>query len=73
VPVTTTRLSPNMDWQTAISAINQNFQALESLAKTSVYKDETGVNRIIIGRMPDGTWGIIVSKEGVDVLDLFKP
>lgn len=28
--------------------------------------------RIILGRLPDGTYGMVVSKEGVDVDDLFS-
>lgn len=29
-------------------------------------------NRIIIGLLPDGTFGLIISKEGYDVLSLFS-
>ena len=32
----------------------------------------TQLNRILIGQLPDGTFGIVVSKEGVDVLNVFN-
>lgn len=34
--------------------------------------DEDGLVRMIIGVLPDGTIGIIISKEGVNVLDVFN-
>ena len=33
--------------------------------------DEDGIVRMIIGVLPDGTIGIVISKEGVNVLDVF--
>jgi hypothetical protein len=32
----------------------------------------TGINNIIIGKLPDGTTGMVVSKPGVDVLTVFS-
>lgn len=32
----------------------------------------TGINQIIIGQLPDGTYGMVVSKPGIDVLTLFS-
>lgn len=29
------------------------------------------INRIIIGKLPDGTFGMVISKTGVDVLSVF--
>lgn len=34
--------------------------------------DDDGIVRMIIGVLPDGTIGIIISKEGVNVLDVFN-
>lgn len=34
--------------------------------------DEDGIVRMIIGLLPDGTIGIVISKEGVNVLDVFN-
>lgn len=66
------KLHPNMDTATLVAALNQNFALIENLNRTTIYKDETGTNRIIIGKLPDGTWGMVVSKPGVDVLSVFS-
>lgn len=67
----TIRLQPGMDMTTLIAALNENFALLENINRTQIFKDETGVNRIIIGQFPDKTWGIIISKPGEDVIKLF--
>lgn len=72
MPIALTQVNPNMDWATLVATLNENFSLIQNQAQTTVYKDETGVNRIIIGKFPDGTWGIIVSKSGVDVIKLFN-
>lgn len=61
-------LTPNMDPTAMAQAINQNFEQLESENRTKVFKDETGKNRILIGRDPKGKYVIAVSVEGKDVL-----
>lgn len=61
-----------MDYDTLISALNDNFALLENLNRTTIYKDETGKQRIIVGQLPDGTWGIIMVKEGEDVLSVLN-
>jgi hypothetical protein len=35
----------------------------------SLYYDSDGLARIIIGILPDGTIGIVTSKDGIDVID----
>lgn len=67
----TIRLQPGMDKDTMVSAINENFELLENLNRTQIFKDEKGVQRIILGRLPDGTWGLVISKTGQDVVKLF--
>jgi hypothetical protein len=37
----------------------------------TLYYDASGVPRIIIGILPDGTTGLVISKEGESVLDVF--
>lgn len=69
--LSTIRLQPGMDMQTLISALNENFALLENINRTQIFKDETGVKRIIIGQLPDKTWGIVISKAGEDVVKLF--
>lgn len=66
------QLAPGMDQATMMSVINQNFRQIESENRTKVIRDEDGVNRIILGRMPDGTYGLLVSKPGVDAVELFS-
>ena len=65
------QLTPGMDQKTMVSAINDAFRQIESENRTKIIKDENGDNRIIIGRLPDGTYGIVISKPAVDVLTLF--
>lgn len=33
---------------------------------------DTAINQIVIGSLPDGTYGMVVSKSGIDVLTLFS-
>lgn len=35
-------------------------------------KDETGTNRIILGKQPDDTYGLVISKPGEDVVKLYQ-
>lgn len=60
-----------MDPATQAQVINDNFQQLEAEGRTKIIKDENGQARIILGKFPDGTYGLIISKPGVDVLTLF--
>lgn len=36
-----------------------------------VYDKTSGVNIMQIGKLPDGTYGMVVAKPGIDVADLF--
>lgn len=65
-------LQPGMDQATMINAINDSFQQIVAENRTQVIKDENGVNRVLIGRAPDGSYGITVSKPGIDVLSVFS-
>ena len=65
------QLTPNMDTATMVNAINDVFRQIESANRSQVIRDENGIDRVIVGRMPDGTYGVIVSKPGVDVKTLF--
>lgn len=38
----------------------------------SLYYDTNGIPSIVIGILPDGTTGLVISKPGVDVLSLFS-
>ena len=61
-----------MDKATLINALNTNFNIAQSQDRRKVVTDENGTNRIILGRFPDGSYGLIISKPGVDVLSLFS-
>jgi hypothetical protein len=62
------QFAPGMSDDQLRSALNQNFTQIANESQTKVFKDENGVNRIIMGRYPDGTYGIKASPEGVDVV-----
>lgn len=51
-----------------VQAINENFRQIESENRTQIIRDEDGVNRILIGRGPDGKYRIAVTKPGIDVV-----
>lgn len=55
-----------------VKQINEWGRMLSNEKRTEVYKDNSGTNRIIIGVLPDGDTGIVVSKENVDVLTVFS-
>ena len=61
------QLTPNMDVGQIATAVNATFQQIEAENRTKTIKDETGNNRIVLGRFPDGTYGLAISKPGRDV------
>lgn len=62
------KLSPNMKTATLINALNTNFNIVQSQDRTKIVTDENGVNRILIGRAPNGNYVVAISVEGVDVV-----
>ena len=66
----TIRLFPGMDYDDLVRALNQNFAILENSRRTQIIRDDNGVNRIIFGRLPDGEYGLVISKAGEDVINL---
>ncbi len=54
-----------------IAMINTNFQKIQAEAVTKVFKDSNGIPTIIMGVLPDGTTGIVISKAGINVLTVF--
>lgn len=65
-------VQPGMDQDTMAQVINNNFRQVAESNRTNIITDENGYNRIIIGKFPDGTYGIIISKPGVDIVQLFN-
>lgn len=60
--------TPGMSMAELATAINNNFQQIESENRTKVIKDEDGVNRILLGRGPKGNYILAISVKGTDVL-----
>ena len=52
--------------------LNEWGRIISNERRTDIYKDDAGNNRIIIGVLPDGTTGIVISKEGIDVETAFS-
>lgn len=69
--LSTVRLQPQMKYADLVQALNQNFALLENLNRTLIMKDEKGYSRIILGRQPDGTYGLVISKPNIDVVKLY--
>lgn len=63
------RGQPNMSYAQFVNIFNENMDMLDNVNKTQIIKDDTGTARIIIGRFPNGEYGIIMSKEGKNVLE----
>ena len=66
------QLTPNMDMATMVNAINDMMRQVEAENRTQTIKDESGNNLIIFGRMPDGTYGLLIMKPGKDALSVFN-
>lgn len=63
--------TPEEKLESVVRQVNEWGRLLSNEALTTVYKDNTGTPRILIGVLPDGDTGIVVSKEGFSVLDVF--
>lgn len=55
-----------------IKIVNDNFRDVENIFRVIRIKDDTGTDRIIFGRLPDGTYGLVISKAGIDVKTVFN-
>lgn len=64
-------LQPGADMNMVLQAVNDNFRQVAESNRTNVIADENGDNRIIIGKMPNDKYGIIISNEGFNVYDVF--
>lgn len=65
-------ITPGMSAANMAAALNQNFQLIQNFSITQIIKDVHGVPRIIFGKLPDGTYGLVVSKDGIDVTTVFS-
>lgn len=51
--------------------IQEGAVELVNITKDGLVLSDGSKNRLILGRWPDGTIGLIISKEGIDVYDVF--
>jgi len=58
--------------QSIAKQMNEWGRSISNEKRTDVYKDNAGTNRIIIGVLPDGDTGIVMTREDVDVLSVFS-
>lgn len=66
------QLTPNMDMNTLVTALNDMFRQIEADNRTQIIRDEDGKNRILIGRGPKGNYVVAISKKGIDVLQALE-
>lgn len=62
------RATPGMQPDDIANVINNLGEQVQSENRTKVIRDETGIDRIILGMFPDGTYGFAISKKGKDVI-----
>ena len=62
---------PQRQIESVVKQLNQWGRSLSNETRTDVYKDNSGTNRILIGVLPDGDTGIVISKPDVDVTNVF--
>lgn len=47
-------MHPSMTFEQLVAALNENFSDIENAYKTTIYRDDTGLPRILIGYHKDG-------------------
>lgn len=55
-----------------VNTMNKNIYELKNREVVQVYRDTTGTRRIILGRLPDGSYGFAISKDGSDVVEILS-
>lgn len=65
-------LQPDSPAEDNWAAVTTQFQRIANESITKIIKDTTGTPRLIFGRLPDGTYGLVISKDGVDVTTVFS-
>lgn len=63
------QLTPDMDTNTMVNAINNNFRQIEAENRTKIIRDENGERRILIGRGPTGRYVVAITVPGKDVVE----
>jgi hypothetical protein len=65
-------IGSGMQMDDVVRTVNENFRDIENIFRSIPIKDETGKTRILIGKQPDGTYAIVMTKEGIDILDAYS-
>lgn len=55
-----------------VNSLNNTTREVNRLQTVQVFKDSSGKRRIIFGKLPDGTYGLAISKEGYDVVEVLQ-
>lgn len=55
-----------------VTQATDNQLVLKDDYSTRTYYDGTGIPRIILGLLPDGNYGLVISKPGFDVTQQFN-
>ena len=63
------QLTPNMDMQTLVNAINENFRQLELENRTKIMKDEEVTQRLLLGRAPNGEYLLAITDQQRNIID----
>lgn len=61
------KLTTSMPQNVMIDAINQNFNQIQLQDRRKVITDEDGTDRIVLGKLEDGTYALVITRKGVDV------
>lgn len=62
------RATPNMSAADLATVINSIADQLESENRTRIVRDESGVDRVLIGRAPKGNYVVAISVPTKDVV-----
>lgn len=62
-------LGGGSDLPNIVNDVNQNILELKGREVTEIFKDETGTRRVLIGKGPNGFYGLKVSSPGYDVFE----
>lgn len=72
-PINTAALKGDVEKQveSITRQLNEWASVISNEARTDVYNDNSGTPRILIGVLPDNNTGLVISKEGTSVLEVF--
>lgn len=62
-------ITPNSSIDSVINQMNQNIADLNSAQNTTIFRDDAGVRRVLLGKGGSDFYGLKVSETGVDVFD----